>query len=216
MSATRLFETLRDKGIVGAHGKTSFSLGGITTPAKDISVIGNLIQDWLAEFMRQNKIYFNQPANSQEFPDFYLSKSSTSDLLEVKCFTRSPNFDIANFSAYCRSLRTHAHRLDADYLIFKYKAHEDFIEVQDIWLKKVWQISSRMERSELKIQWKQNQPVNIRPALWYSDKTEFPVFESRLDFVRAIEKVQNTQSTAVRTWFKDVSANYQATTGRAL
>jgi hypothetical protein len=216
MSAKRLFETLQEKGIVGSHGKTTFSLGGIITPAKDISVIGNLIQDWLAEFMRQNKIKFSQPANSQEFPDFYLSKSSTEDLLEVKCFTKSPNFDIANFNAYCRSLRTNAHRLDADYLIFKYKAHEDFIEIQNIWLKKVWQISSRMERSELKIQWKQNLPVNIRPALWYSEKIDFPVFESRLDFVRAIEKVQNTQTTAVKTWFKDVSANYQSTAKRPL
>jgi hypothetical protein len=216
MKSQKLFQALQDKGIVGAHGKTTFSLGGITTPAKDISVIGNLIQDWLVQFMHQNKINFTQPSNSQEFPDFYLSKSTTEHLLEVKCFTRSPNFDIANFNAYCRSLRTHAHRLDADYLIFKYVAHEDYIEIQNIWLKKVWQIASRMERSELKIQWKQNQAVNIRPALWYSDKTEFPVFESRLAFVRAIEKVQNTQTTAVKTWFKDVSTNYQATTGRTL
>ncbi len=216
MSAQKLFQTLQNKGIVGSHGRTTFSLGGITTPAKDISVIGNLIQDWLAQFMRENKIDFAVPANSQEFPDFYLSKSKTKDLLEVKCFTRSPNFDIANFNAYCRSLRTNAHRLDADYLIFKYAAHDDYIEIQNIWLKKVWQIASRMERSELKIQWKQNQPVNIRPALWYSDRTEFPIFESRLAFVRAIEKVQNTQTTAVKTWFKDVAANYLSTTKQAL
>ncbi len=216
MSAEKLFQALQVQGIVGSQGKTTFSLGGITTPAKDISVIGNLIQDWLVQFMRQNKIDFSQPTNSQEFPDFYLSESTTHDLLEVKCFTRSPNFDIANFNAYCRSLRINAHRLDADYLIFKYAAHAGYIEIENIWLKKVWQISSRMERSELKIQWKQNQPVNIRPALWYSNKTEFPVFESRLAFVRAIEKVQNTQSTAVKTWFKDVAANYEATTGRSL
>ena len=216
MSAEKLFKALQDKGIVGSHGKTTFSLGGITTQAKDISVIGNLIQDWLAQFMRQNNIQFSQPTNSQEFPDFYLSDSTTQDLLEVKCFTKSPNFDIANFNAYCRSLRTNAHRLDADYLIFKYSAHADYIEIQNIWLKKVWLISSRMERSDLKIQWKQNQAVNIRPGVWYSEKTKFPCFESRLAFVQAIEKIQNTQSNRVPKWLDEVAQNYQKTMGNKL
>ncbi|NJM43371.1 MAG: NgoBV family restriction endonuclease [Brachymonas sp.] len=216
MSAKKLFQALLDHGIVGSRGKTTFSLGGITTPAKDISVIGNLIQDWLAQFMNQKKIEYRLPTNSQEFPDFYLSQSDTSDLLEVKCFTKSPNFDIANFNAYCRSLRTAAHRLDADYLIFKYKAHADHVEIEEVWLKKVWQIASGSERSDLKIQWKQNQAVNIRPGTWYSDNTQYPCFDSRLDFVKAIEKVQNTQSNRVPRWLDEVATNYQKTTGRKL
>ncbi len=216
MSAQKLFQALQDQGIVGSHGKTTFSLGGITTTAKDISVIGNLIQDWLAQFMQQNEIEFTQPVNSQEFPDFYLSDSKTQDLLEVKCFTKSPNFDIANFNAYCRSLRSYAHRLDADYLIFKYKAHTGYVEIQNIWLKKVWQIASASKRAELKIQWKQNQAVNIRPGVWYSSKTKYPCFESRREFVQAIEKVQNTQSNHVPKWLIEVETSFQTTTGKKI
>lgn len=216
MSSQKLIKALQDKGIVGAQGKTTFSLGGISTTAKDISVIGNLIQDWLSEFMRKNEISYRAPVHSQEFPDYFLSDSATTDLLEVKCFTGSPNFDIANFSAYCRSLLTHAYRLDADYLIFKYKPHADFVEIEDIWLKKVWQIASGSDRSALKIQWKQNQAFNIRPGVWYSDRTAYPVFESRLAFVQAIDTVQKTLPNQVPRWFEKVAINYRASSGQQL
>lgn len=216
MSAEKLFRALHDKGIVGSHGKTTFSLGGISTTAKDISVIGNLIQDWLSEFMLKNKINFSVPEHSQEFPDYFLSRSKTTDLLEVKCFTSSPNFDIANFSAYCRSLLTHAYRLDAAYLIFKYKPDADFVEIEDIWLKKVWQIASASDRSVLKIQWKQNQAFNIRPGVWYSDRTAYPVFESRLAFVQAIDTVQKTLPNQVPKWLDKVVKNYRDSTGQQL
>jgi hypothetical protein len=216
MSSKKLFQTLQEKGIVGAHGKTTFSLGGISTTAKDISVIGNLIQDWLSEFMLKNKISFSKPEHSQEFPDYFLSVSQTSALLEVKCFTNSPNFDIANFSAYCRSLLTHSYRLDADYLIFKYKPHADYIEIEDIWLKKVWEIASGSDRSVLKIQWKQNQAFNIRPGVWYSQRTAYPVFESRLAFVQAIDSVQKTLPNQVPKWLDKVTKNYRESTGKQL
>jgi hypothetical protein len=216
MSAKKLFTALQDKGIVGAQGTTAFTLGGITTAAKDISVIGNLIQDWLSEFMRQNSINYRQPEHSQEFPDFYLSESKTTDLLEVKCFTKSPNFDIANFNAYCRSLLANAHRLDADYLIFKYKANSESIEIQEIWLKKVWEIASSSDRAALKIQWKQNQAFNIRPGTWYSSKTKYPVFKSRLAFVEAIDAVQKTLPNQVAKWQAKVAKNYLEQTGRKL
>jgi NgoBV restriction endonuclease len=216
MNAQQLYALLLKKGIVGAKGKTTFSLGGISTTAKDISVIGNLIQDWLEQFMKKNGIQFSKPTNSQDFPDFYLSNSTTKDLLEVKCFTRSPNFDIANFSAYCRSLQTDAYRLDADYLVFKYKSHNGYIEIQDIWLKKVWQISSGSDRSKVRIQWKQNQAFNIRPGLWYSPNTAYPVFKSRKAFVKAIDAVQKTQPIQVAKWLDKVTKNYRASTGKPL
>jgi hypothetical protein len=214
--AQSLFDKLNVEHVVGSQGQVSFELAGITTPANDISVIGNLVQDWLAQFMRHHHINFSTPVNSQNFPDFYLSKSETANLLEVKCFTHSPNFDIANFSAYCRSLLTDAYRLDADYLIFKYKPIEGGIEIENIWLKKVWEIASAMERSAVKIQWKQNQAVNIRPGVWYSSKTAFPCFASRLTFVQAIATVQDTQAYRTPNWLKLVKANYKETTGRDL
>jgi NgoBV restriction endonuclease len=214
--AQSLFDKLKTEHVVGSQGQVSFELAGISTPANDISVIGNLVQDWLAQFMRHHHISFSTPANTQDFPDFYLSKSETTHLLEVKCFTKSPNFDIANFNAYCRSLLTDAHRLDADYLIFKYKAVEGGIEIQNIWLKKVWEIASASDRAAIKIQWKQNQAVNIRPGTWYSSATQFPCFTTRLAFVEAIEKVQNTLPNRVPNWLRQVKASYKEATGRDL
>ncbi|MEK7068973.1 MAG: NgoBV family restriction endonuclease, partial [Patescibacteria group bacterium] len=68
--------------------------------------------------MNVNKIYHRSHENSQMSPDFFLSKSDETDLLEVKTFdyAESPNFDVANFDAYVRDLREKSFRLDADYL----------------------------------------------------------------------------------------------------
>jgi NgoBV restriction endonuclease len=214
--AQDLFDKLKSEGVVGSQGQVAFELAGISTPANDISVIGNLVQDWLAQFMHHHAIDFSNPANSQDFPDFYLSDSKTNDLLEVKCFTSSPNFDIANFKAYCRSLLTDAYRLDADYLIFKYKSVLGGIEIQNIWLKKVWEIASGSERSDVKIQWKQDQAFNIRPGTWYSDNSKYPCFKSRLAFVEAIERVQNMLPNRVPNWLRQVKASYKEATGRDL
>ena len=143
----------------------------------------------------------------------------TVNLLEVKAFTRSPNFDVANFSAYARSLRTHAYRLDAKYLIFKYTPTATGVVIDNVWLKNVWEICSDSKRSPVKIQWKQGDPVNIRPATWYSAKSKFTPFETRKEFVDSLSQVigmaridQNIQ----RNWHNVVSENYTATTGNIL
>lgn len=42
--------------------------------------------------------------NTQEFPDFLVDETSEiTGLLEIKAFYSSPNFDVANFEAYCDS-----------------------------------------------------------------------------------------------------------------
>ena len=107
MSAEDLYNQLISDGIVNSIGKAKFELNGIETVIKDSSVVGNIIQDWLKEYLIENKTYFRPPENSQNFPDFYLDENSnTKGLLEVKCFRGSPNFDVANFKAYARSLLT--------------------------------------------------------------------------------------------------------------
>lgn len=141
------------------------------------------------------------------------------DLMEVKCFTGSPNFDVANYDAYVRSLTVNAYRLDADYLIFEYVIPPTGIQIKNIWLKKVWEISGPSGRSPVKIQWKQSNPVNIRPSTWYSTTTTFKPFTSRLDFVKALEQVVNmsgVSSHIQRNWFRNVSTLYTAQTGNAL
>lgn len=135
----QLYDLLISDGVINSEGRTNFELNGIKTTIKDSSVVGNIIQEWLNAFMIEKNISFKVKNNTQEFPDFLMDvESDRCDLLEVKCFKKSPNFDVANFHAYCRSLRESAYRLDANYLIFKYENRDDgALIIKDIWLKKV-------------------------------------------------------------------------------
>lgn len=220
MSAVKLYDKLIASGIVGASGTTYFELHGIKTLVQDNSVIGNIIQEWLASFMKQHKIKFSVPDNSQEFPDYFVDESNGDHgLLEVKCFKKLPNFDIANFMAYCRSLSEEPRRLDAQYLIFEYAPSQSGIVIKRVWLKKVWEITCASERSAVKIQWKQNQAVNIRPATWYSQSSSYPPFATRKDYVLALKKVLDTSPAGGdwrKNWFKGVDKKYQEQTGQSL
>lgn len=220
MSAQAVFDKLMQTGIISARGETYFELHGIKTIIHDSSIVGNVIQEWLKSFMSHHNIAYRIKTNTQEFPDFLMHPNRNDvDLLEVKCFKESPNFDIANFQAYARSLLEKSYRLDADYLIFEYIEVHGGIVIKNIWLKKVWEIACASERSPLKIQWKQGIPVNIRPATWYSRRTKFPVFASRLDFVKAIKAVLDTSSVSAgiqKDWFKKVATTYEAQTGQPL
>ncbi len=220
MSAQQLFSKLEQSGVLGEQGLTYFELQGVKTIVRDKSIVGNVIQEWLRGFMEKNSVGYRLKKNSQEFPDFLMdSTSDTSDLLEIKCFTKSPNFDVANFQAYARSLLTHAYRLDADYLVFEYGSLGEGITIKRVWLKKIWEICGSSERSPLKIQWKQGIPVNIRPAVWYSVNSKFPPFLSRSEFVGSIKKVLDTSSVSAglqRNWFESVKRLYEQQTGGVL
>ena len=220
MSAVKLYDKLIGSGIVGASGTTYFELHGIKTLVQDNSVIGNIIQEWLASFMKQHKIIFSVPDNSQEFPDYFVDESNGDHgLLEVKCFKKSPNFDIANFMAYCRSLSEEPRRLDAQYLIFEYAPSQSGIVIKRVWLKKVWEITCASERSAVKIQWKQKQAINIRPATWYSQSTSYSPFATRKNYVLALKKVLDTSPVGGdwrKNWFKCVEKKYQEQTGQPL
>ncbi len=216
MSGRNLFDALVASGIVGAIGEISFEMHGIQTHVKDSSVVGNIIQEWLMSFMDAKGILYRFPQNSQEFPDYFMSGTDREGLLEVKCFKKSPNFDIANFAAYCRSLTEKPYRLDADYLIFEYAVVEQGIRIENIWLKKVWEIAGNSERAAVNIQWKQNSPVNIRPSVWYSQRAKFRPFETRKDFVEALKTVLHTTQWYDKVWFDTVADNYREQTGREL
>lgn len=220
MSAKKLYEELIASGIVGATGETHFKLHGLTTLVQDSSIVGNVIQEWLKAFMKSKGIKYRNKPNSQEFPDFLLNATNNqTDLLEVKCFKMSPNFDVANFLAYCGSLTVNPYRLDSDYLIFEYTENSTGIVIRRIWLKKVWEICCASERAAVKIQWKKNVHVNIRPATWYAKTTKYPIFNSRLDFVQAIKKVLDTSASAGTLqagWITKVKTLYKTQTGREL
>lgn len=221
MTAKRLFNTLKEQNIIGSHGAVYFEMQNSKCIINDNSIIGNVIQSWLRDFMDKNNIRYRTVDNTQEFPDFYLSQEKNNiELLEVKCFTKSANFDVANFLSYCYSILEKPYRLNADYLIFEYAPLKEGIIIKNIWLKKVWEICGRSNRSAVKIQWKKGQAYNIRPATWYGKKqVRYPAFTTRLDFVKGLQEVLNTHSSADflrKDFIKKVSILFKEQTGENL
>ena len=136
MSAQNVYDKLMQTGIISAKGETYFEMHNIKTVIHDSSIVGNVIQEWLKSFMDAHGIRYRLKKNTQEFPDFLMSEHSDEvDLLEVKCFKKSPNFDVANLQAYSRSLLDKPYRLDADYLIIEYIEVHGGIVIKNIWLK---------------------------------------------------------------------------------
>jgi len=214
MLADKLYRQLTSDSLIGAEGSIHFQLNDISVKVRDVSVVGNILQEWLADYMKKYDIYFRTKSNTQDFPDFLLSESDTENLLEVKSFTKSPNFDVANFAAYARSLREHPYRLDAKYLIFKYSLNKENqnIVIEDIWLKDVLEICRSSERAPINLQWKQGDPVNIRPGTWYSKKTRYPMFANKHDFLQALSKVigmSRLDSSVQKNWLSVVEEKYQ-------
>jgi hypothetical protein len=104
--ANEIYTLLIENQITKNQGDITFDFLNISIKINEKSAVGDLFQEWLAEWMRQQGIKFRIKQNSQEFPDFLLDEdSNTKDLLEIKTFYSSPNFDVANFEAYCDSLQ---------------------------------------------------------------------------------------------------------------
>ena len=221
MSAQSLFNALKAKNIIGSHGTVYFEMQNSKCVINDSSIVGNVIQSWLQDFMNKNNIQYRTVDNTQEFPDFYLSQDKNDvELLEVKCFTKSANFDVANFLSYCHSILEKPYRLNADYLIFEYSTSGNGIIIKNIWLKKVWEICGGSDRSAIKIQWKKGQAYNIRPSTWHgTKKVKYPAFSTRLDFIKGLQEVLNTHSSADslrKDFVKKVSNLFKEQTGEDL
>ena len=96
LTANQLYNQLR-KEIIDAKvsGKIVFTLLGLDVKVKSKDTVGNLIQEWLKEYLRTNDIYFAEKENTQSFPDFLLEEGNDkAELLEVKSFDydRGPGF----------------------------------------------------------------------------------------------------------------------------
>jgi hypothetical protein len=97
---------------------------------------------------------------------------------------------IANFDSYCNSLTTKSYRLDSDYLIFAYRMEGSKIEITNIWLKKVWEIAGPSGTYPLKVQEKKSIIYNIRPVIWYSTRSKFLPFNSKGEFLDALNETR--------------------------
>ena len=88
--ANEIYTLLIENQITKNQGDITFDFLNISIKINEKSAVGDLFQEWLAEWMRQQRIKFRIKQNSQEFPDFLLDEdSNTKDLLEIKrsfCF----------------------------------------------------------------------------------------------------------------------------------
>lgn len=199
-------------------GSINLILGDITVKYDGRDAVGHLLQEWIGEWMKSKNYYYRTKANTQEFPDFLLSESDTENFLEVKTFhaNASPAFDIANFDSYCTSLLNVPERIESDYLILSYTMKNSELRISNIWLKKIWQISSPSEPNPIKIQTKRGQIYNLRPCTWYSNRLSYQPFNSKIDFLKALSNTlpHYEQCRAYRNnWLENVVSKYEANRG---
>lgn len=207
---------IHEDNILSVEGIISFELAQVSITVKQKDVVGNIIQEWLAGWLRAHNIPFRVGDNSQMPPDFYLSEKSDEHLLEVKAFNRlaSPAFDIADFRMYQQEIIEKPYILHVDYLIFGYEMTDDGrVIIRDLWLKKVWEITRRMKDWPLNLQIKQGRVQKIRPSVWYSkQQREFLSFKTLEDFISAVEQTvhQNPETRMLSgTWLIDFQRAYQ-------
>lgn len=205
--------------IIGEKGIINFSLKDLTISIETKDTVGNLLQEWLKAWLMKEEVEFEENANSQVFPDFYLDKHNKKlGLLEVKSFDwdRGPGFDLANFDSYCNSLLSSAYRLNSYYLIFAYQMNGSEITIKNVWLKKIWELACPSGTYPLKVQEKKSVIYNIRPSTWYSERTKFKPFNSLEEFLSALNETRYQYPQTRHTnghWLQNVLKNYEEHTG---
>lgn len=219
VTATEIYELLLNNfKIKEQFGTVEIVLGGISAKYSGKDAIGDLLQEWLGEWLKQNNIYYRQPTNTQEFPDFFLTESSSSGFLELKTFNAgaSPAFDVANFDSYCTSLLRIPERIEADYLILSYRMVDSKLSIDNVWLKKVWEITSPSGQDPIKLQVKRNQIYNLRPCTWYSTRLQYHPFANKGEFIKALSDTFEKYPQCYQykeNWLENVKSRYLENTG---
>ena len=221
ITAQELYSALNSLNLSQLQGRITFSLAGVTVDINTTDTVGITLQAWLKQYMLNNNMYFSEPQNTQEFPDFFLDDASPyQHMLEIKAFNydRTPAFDIANFESYCSSVKEKPFRLDADYLILGYLMDTSGnISVKKIWLHKIWEIAGDSDRFPLKTQVKRNMIYNIRPNTAFKTGKKSP-FSNREDFLKAIygTLVKYKGQAFADDWKKILGKNYLSYYGKKL
>ena len=221
ITAQQLFSNLNNLHLERKTGIITFNLAGVAVKINTTDTVGITLQAWLKQYFIDNSIYFSEPANTQEFPDFILdNKEPNKHMLEVKAFNynAAPAFDIANFESYCSSVKEKPYRLDADYLIFGYIMNDSGdITVKKLWLHKIWQIAGTSQRFPLKTQVKRDMIYNIRPNSDFKAGNKGP-FKSKDEFLLAIYKTLEIYKgkSFADNWKSTLSTNYKKYFGNNL
>lgn len=213
---------VNDYKIIGEIGVINFTMKDLMIEVETKDTVGNLLQEWLKAWLTREGVEFKENTNSQKFPDFYLDiEDRKKGLLEVKTFDwdRGPGFDLANFDSYCNSLLENAYRIDSDYLIFAYQMEGSVITIKNVWLKKIWELACSSSTYPIKVQEKKSVIYNLRPATWYSERTKFKPFNTKEEFLSALNETRYQYPQTRHTnghWLNNVLKNYKEHTGSGL
>ena len=222
-NAYEIYKALVDSyGIKSLSGIIKFRLGNISVAVRRKEIIGGVLQEWLEQWLKKYDVDFLSNPLMNMPPDIYLdTKDKTKGWLEIKAFNYddNPRFSIAYFRTFGDELIAKPWHLDMDYLIFGYVMHDEtgLIKVQDIWLKKIWEITKPMSSWPLTVQFKNCVLHEIRPCRWYADKGNIKVFESKEDFLSAFEEAlyQNPDThNAAGLWKNQFRRNYKKHYGK--
>ncbi len=206
----KIVNLINEKNLIGNQGNIVFSYAGVSTVVTSKDIVGNTIQDWFGQWLTSQGILWNPGIHSQNWPDFILADDTH---LELKTFdsSASPNFDLANFDAFIRSLwEGHVHRLDTPHLVFSYLSDSGsgLITIDNFWVEPMWKLTGPSETNFLSLQVKQQQPVNIRPKNWRNPRNV--IFNSRREFVHQLNlAVQRYRSKEFPNWYSVVNQHYR-------
>ena len=77
ITAQQLFSNLSNLHLDRQVGVISFNLAGVSVKINTTDTVGITLQAWLKQYLTDNNIYFSEPANTQEFPDFFLDSKDS-------------------------------------------------------------------------------------------------------------------------------------------
>jgi len=182
-------EALHEKAlneIKGEKGVITINIGGIPKISRSNDIVGNCVQEWIPQWLEDNGLHLEANDKSQVFPDFTAVIDGKKYGIGIKCwnYQNSPGFDNANFDGFYREVFTQPKKLYATYLIFGYTPNKHGFEINNIYLKKVWDITSSTKSRPLGLQVKQGQPYAIRPFPFHT--TPERAFTNVLEFIEAI------------------------------
>lgn len=212
-SAQEIFNILKES-IINKSGKIQFTLHNTTVIVESTDTVGNTLQSWMKQWFINSRIYYDEPNNTQEFPDFYLSKKNRDEsMLEIKAFifNNSPAFDIANYESYMNSISNNPFRLNANYLIIGYEMDSNGnIFIRKLWLKKIWEISGKSQRYPIKTQVKRDVIYNIRPNSEFKRDLPSP-FKNKYEFLKALFQTHSIYRglTVAKEWEQRFKASYK-------
>ena len=64
------------------------------------------------------------------------------------------------------------------------------LNIQNIWIKKIWEITCPSARYPLKTQVKKDVIYNIRPSNWHAKNPKFKSFTTKEEFINALFNTQ--------------------------